>query len=227
MSGYDGAMGASSEKPAPRKPRSRRRAKTSASTRDHSNDTPAKASSPTESVPAPESEELVYGINTSWGDEANAIFLPRRLAESLVRYCEALSTCKRWGEVRALLEPPELEELYRLYSFEEERYVLKDDDYLLDEEGYPVIVPPPDDALFDRKRIVALSEGDWPVWPETRMYHGFPPDLAREFGEVVTPMLTDFQLAIPQEVIEEVAERFRQRGFRCVRDDALITSIEI
>jgi hypothetical protein len=151
-------------------------------------------------------EEVVYGATPLDGP---AIFAPRSDAERFARFCRALSSdVTTWGAVRAILRPPEFEELLSYSTFDEAD-------------------PPPDDEPFESSQIPAHVDGDWPRWPPYDMIDWFPIDIAEEYGSVVDTTFNGPYLAIDAAVADAVAERLRRLGVRCQRDDALTSTMVI
>lgn len=137
--------------------------------------------------------------------------MPRSEAESYSRQCRSLSSGNTtWGEVRAILLPDEVEELYEQYDF-----------------GDETPAPPPDSAAFNKSRIPLFGDGDWPRCPPYDMIYWFPLDVADEFGSVVDTTLNGPYLLIDQDVADAAAAGLTALGVRCVRDDALTSTMFI
>jgi hypothetical protein len=159
-------------------------------------------------APALPQEEVVYGVTEATGV---TIFTPHSEAERFSRQCRALSSGTRtWGEVRAVLLPDEVEELYEQYEF-----------------GDETPAPPPDSAPFSTTNIPAFGDGDWPRWPPYDMFLWFPLDVAYEFGTVVDTTLNGPYLLVEAQVADAAAAGLTALGVRCVRDDALASAMFI
>jgi hypothetical protein len=84
--------------------------------------------------------------------------------------------------------------------------------------------PEPDEAPFDSDQFPGASDGDWPLLPEMLMHAWFPDDLVERFGEVITTTLNGDYLTLDEKRCDELVAELRQRGYRCTRDDELMSS---
>jgi hypothetical protein len=146
--------------------------------------------------------EIVYGNRSG-----ELIFIPKDLAEDLVKVHIASETSKTWGEFKANAPDRIYEEAIALLSDEED----------------PEVLPQPED-IFDSASIPGYADGDWPLWPRQYMLEWVPKDIQVRFGRIMDTVLNGEYLQFDPEDTQEIVELLEKHGYSCSEDVALVES---
>lgn len=178
--------------------------------------------------------DFVYGTG---GANGGLVFLPPDVAEEWANLHRAIYTSRTWREFRSRVSNSRYEEITGLMdgacNFE--------DFYADGLETHPTLTRqeaveeyrtfeigkerlPLDDDPFDWMQIYGLSavgDGLWPEWPEQEMFGWMPEDLP--YAEVQDSIHDGFYLSLDPEHEAEIVAALEQRGYHCVKDQALIS----
>jgi hypothetical protein len=146
-------------------------------------------------------EELVYGVI---GPIGHGVVLPRRYAVQL----GVLLTEGTWGGLRRQLGADVVEGLA-------ERRAGADEDS----------PPPADDEPYSPEAMYGWDDGDYPDWAQQRMLDWMPEDLIDEYAAIDATALNGEYVEIDGTRMDDLARDLEARGFRCIRDDALVTFV--
>lgn len=151
-------------------------------------------------IGAPLPDDLVYGEFP----EGELVFIPRAAAELNAERWDAATTAETWGELREL-SPTAYAELTEAWARQQ------GDDTAID-----------DDTPFDRYKISAVCDYDWPEWPSQEMRHWMPDDILEGFGgEEFSAVSGDFLVLRPEDT-KVIVKRLEAQGYRCVKDQKLV-----
>jgi hypothetical protein len=140
--------------------------------------------------------QLVYGVIND-----SLVFLPKRKAHRLARLWEAITAAKTWGELRAMLPRTAVREIRELY--------------MGGEAGRNDVLS---SAPFDYGDIGAISEGNWPDWPQQLMLDFMPKEVVDEYGQVEDSMHNGEFLKLDPTKADEMIARLRLCGFAVEED---------
>ena len=146
-------------------------------------------------------DELIYG---ALGDTEFGAVVPRRYSTQL----EAQLTANTWGELRARVPANLAREVAEMRAGAE--------------DGDP---PPSDDERYDPQDIFGWGDGDYPDWPQQRMLDFLPDDLIERYGAEETSVHNGEFFELPVEHLDALAKDLEERGYRCTRDDRLVSLV--
>ena len=144
-------------------------------------------------------------VGTVEQDGLEVVMIPQEEAESLARLHHALYVAATWGEFKRLAPPEHYQDALSRWmdSTEEE-------------------APAPDQP-FDPHDIPGRSDGDWPAWPAQDMLAWVPEEVQARFGRSRASTLNGCWLSLPGEAIHEIVAAMQRLGYRCRRDQDLIS----
>jgi len=179
----------------------------------------------------PWSTAIVYG--DTYG---TLVFVPKARAVELASTYEAIRTSATWGELRARMPAPAYERFLEMtgderVDFEEfYREEQKTRPELTREEAREEYLtlsldlrnPEPDDR-FNAGDFAALNEGDFPTWQLQEMLDWVPHDIQRQYGTCGSSAVSGPCLEFSARQVREIVAAFETHGYRCERNDLLIS----
>lgn len=136
------------------------------------------------------------------------IFLPSETASGLSALWAVLKSAKTWDDLEQGLPDHRVEEI-------RERYMGGDAE--LDEIT--------GDAPFDLEEIPAISDGNWPEWPEQMMLEVIPQDVTKEFGDIQDSQHDGWYVQFKMADEAGIVGKLKDLGYKLTRDDAMIRGV--
>jgi hypothetical protein len=155
----------------------------------------------TESTLSPSKQALVFGQIQKAG-QAVLVFIPEADAVRLAAIHRAIATSETWGDFFDAVPPEELDTVYGRASDEDEHL-------------------PDRSAKFDPD-LLGVCEGDYPDWPEQKMFDWLPAHVCREFGRVESSVLNGPLLSLDVRRTPEILAALERAGFECRLDEELV-----
>ena len=148
--------------------------------------------------------DAVYATGDMTGPD-EVVFVPEALAHDLAAVHEAMAESRTWGEFRARLTEERREQVQELF------------------ENYVEETPPADDEPFDVNGIPGFGEGSFPEWPLRHQEAWMPQDVLDRFGRRERMTLDHDYIGLPAEHVDDIVAALEAHGYRCRRDDDLVT----
>jgi hypothetical protein len=152
-------------------------------------------------------EDVVYGTSLVHPD--GLVFLPRAWIDRLVAIRKVLRSTPTWGDLRAVLDEEDLEEI-------RERTQV-----FLEEDG--IAPTDPMNLILDERpvgHIRGVDEFEWPELPDGMMISWIPAEIAHRYAERQTGMIMADQLQVVDE--DGFIQGLESVGASCERNDDLI-----
>jgi hypothetical protein len=146
-------------------------------------------------------ELLLYGVIA---DLDATVVLPMRRAREI----QTILSARTWGELRHGLDSTAFADVVSRRGDGEE------DDSV-----------PGDDTSFDPSPLFGWDDGDFPEWPQQRMLDWLPEDLLDRYVEVGDTAFSGEYVHIDGGRVEDLAYDLVRRGFKCFRDDTLVSAV--
>lgn len=146
---------------------------------------------------------VVYGV--TGGDPDELVFVPRAHAVRLASIWDVLRSELTWAEAH--------DRLTAICPIASE--------HVANAQAEDDIDP---SEPFDPYSLPGHGDGDWPEWLSQLQLNWVPETIQNMFGEAMESITTGPALRFEVKDAEALVSAFDRAGFRCIRDDALVSS---
>ncbi len=159
--------------------------------------------------------ELVYGESN-----AGLTFLKKDYAMDIATFRNALARAPTWGELKTMVSEERYKETVGAWVESERDRLLGEGD--LEDEEEPKVAPPGPHVAFEAEELPGYADGEWPEFAPGMMGIWVDEEIIDEYGGYVQPLMNDDYPVIDFDNEEKVVSLLEERGYVCVRDDALV-----